>query len=60
MKIHISQDTADILSKFGTFSIEPRGEIEIKGKGQMSTYWLTGRSAGGSALNYHKSFDFHL
>lgn len=43
MKIHISEDSANILSKFGIFNIEPRGQVEIKGKGMMSTYWLTGK-----------------
>lgn len=45
MKIHISEDSADILQRFGTFNIEPRGQIEIKGKGLMNTYWLSGKTA---------------
>lgn len=49
MKIHISEDSANILGRFGTFNIEPRGQVDIKGKGLMSTYWLTGRrSVSGS------------
>lgn len=43
MKIHTSEDSAIILKKFNTFVIEPRGEIDIKGKGLMKTYWLTGK-----------------
>jgi class 3 adenylate cyclase/PAS domain-containing protein len=27
----------------GSFTFEPRGEIEVKGKGPMTTWWLTGR-----------------
>ncbi|XP_059893695.1 guanylate cyclase 2G isoform X5 [Gadus macrocephalus] len=40
LKIHISQTTADILNQMGTFVLEERGEIEIKGKGTQKTYWL--------------------
>lgn len=41
-KIHMSGTTADILKTFGTFIMKRRGEIEIKGKGSMETYWLLG------------------
>lgn len=51
MKIHISESSAEILSKFGTFTIEPRGQIEIKGKGLMNTFWLTGRTLGANPLS---------
>lgn len=44
MKIHTSEDSANILSRFGIFEIEPRGQMEIKGKGLMNTYWLTGKT----------------
>ncbi len=27
------------------YEFEPRGEIEVKGKGRMTTWWLTGRKA---------------
>lgn len=46
MKIHTSEDSANILAKFGTFIIEPRGLIDIKGKGLMNTFWLTGKREG--------------
>ncbi|GLI59716.1 hypothetical protein VaNZ11_001574 [Volvox africanus] len=42
MRIHISKVTADLLEQAGGFNIEPRGEIPIKGKGLMSTFWVTG------------------
>lgn len=38
MKIHISQMTKKMLPK--KYSVVERGEIEIKGKGSMKTYWL--------------------
>ncbi|GFU21411.1 atrial natriuretic peptide receptor 1 [Nephila pilipes] len=40
LKIHISHQTRTILEDFETFIIVPRGEIEVKGKGMMKTYWL--------------------
>ncbi|XP_051928633.1 guanylate cyclase 2G [Hippocampus zosterae] len=40
LKIHISQCTADILVQVGSFELEERGEIEMKGKGCHKTYWL--------------------
>lgn len=39
-KIHVSADVYDILQK--KFIFEERGEIEIKGKGIMQTYFLKG------------------
>eukprot|EP00095_Tigriopus_kingsejongensis_P000210 maker-scaffold41_size498431-snap-gene-3.28 protein:Tk00210 transcript:maker-scaffold41_size498431-snap-gene-3.28-mRNA-1 annotation:"atrial natriuretic peptide receptor 2-like" len=42
LKIHVSPFTRDILDKFGSFDLECRGEVEMKGKGSMKTYWLLG------------------
>lgn len=42
MKIHLSQATKNILDTFGTFQVLPRGNVELKGKGIVPTYWLTG------------------
>ncbi|AZV80454.1 hypothetical protein EBB79_12955 [Parasedimentitalea marina] len=39
-RIQISASTAKLLN--GEFELEPRGTIEIKGKGQMATYYLIG------------------
>ncbi|XP_067133555.1 atrial natriuretic peptide receptor 1-like [Centruroides vittatus] len=44
MKIHVSSDTKFILDIFGTFKLTLRGDIEIKGKGVMRTYWLEGET----------------
>ena len=43
-KIHMSASTAHLLSSFSTFLVEKRGELEIKGKGKMVTYWLCGEN----------------
>ncbi|XP_077313864.1 atrial natriuretic peptide receptor 1-like [Lithobates pipiens] len=41
-KIHISSATYQELIIDNAYEIEPRGEIEVKGKGKMKTYWLLG------------------
>ena len=43
MKIHMSQDTYELLKNLDVFTTDARGQIEVKGKGKMNTYWLTGR-----------------
>ncbi|XP_075937386.1 atrial natriuretic peptide receptor 1-like [Anarhichas minor] len=44
LKIHVSAATRDVLLEFNCFQLEPRGDIEVKGKGKMTTYWLLGES----------------
>lgn len=41
MKVHISQSTKDLLGP--NYRVKERGEIEVKGKGVMKTYWLEER-----------------
>lgn len=38
----MSETTKNILDKFGTFELELRGEVELKGKGTVTSYWLNG------------------
>ncbi|KAG8146918.1 putative Guanylate cyclase protein [Naja naja] len=42
LKIHLSAATKTILEEFGCFELDLRGDIEMKGKGKLRTYWLTG------------------
>ena len=42
LRIHVSEATKNILDRYGTFVLEPRGEVELKGKGRVTTHWLTG------------------
>lgn len=42
LRIHVSNATKDILDKFGTFQVELRGDVELKGKGIVTAYWLVG------------------
>lgn len=50
MRIHVSETTKDILDKFGTFDLELRGEVELKGKGRVTSFWLIGCSEPDSRL----------
>lgn len=45
LKIHVSAATRDVLQEFNCFQLELRGDIEVKGKGKMTTYWLLGESS---------------
>ncbi|KAK3526850.1 hypothetical protein QTP86_000711 [Hemibagrus guttatus] len=42
LRIHVSSATKEVLDEFGYFDLQLRGDIEIKGKGKMRTYWLLG------------------
>jgi class 3 adenylate cyclase len=39
-RIHISEEFAKSIEQHSEFLLIPRGEITIKGKGTMNTYWL--------------------
>uniref|UniRef100_A0A336MP66 Guanylate cyclase n=1 Tax=Culicoides sonorensis TaxID=179676 RepID=A0A336MP66_CULSO len=49
-RIHMSQEVCDRLEEAGGYIIEPRGPIEIKGKGVMNTYWLLGKEGFNKTL----------
>ncbi|XP_059180394.1 guanylate cyclase 2G [Centropristis striata] len=55
LKIHISQCTADILVQAGSFELEERGEVEMKGKGLHKTYWLLSKQGFNPPLIAHSS-----
>ncbi|WAR13376.1 ANPRA-like protein [Mya arenaria] len=40
MKIQLSASSARLLAAFPDYVTEPRGDVEIKGKGTMVTHWL--------------------
>nr|XP_014351513.1 PREDICTED: atrial natriuretic peptide receptor 1 isoform X4 [Latimeria chalumnae] len=42
LKIHVSLATKAVLEEFGCFELDLRGDIEMKGKGKVRTYWLVG------------------
>ncbi|XP_055334077.1 guanylate cyclase 32E-like [Paramacrobiotus metropolitanus] len=39
-KIHLSQNAARLLSGSSRYKVQERGLIEVKGKGQLQTFWL--------------------
>ncbi|XP_061885774.1 atrial natriuretic peptide receptor 1 [Entelurus aequoreus] len=45
LKIHVSAATCAVLQEFGCFQLELRGDLQVKGKGKMTTYWLLGESS---------------
>ncbi|KAI1887524.1 hypothetical protein AGOR_G00191200 [Albula goreensis] len=45
LKIHVSSVTKALLDRFGTFHLELRGDIHMKGKGLVRTYWLLGEES---------------
>ena len=40
-RIHMSKETASLLAEKG-YTVESRGILEVKGKGEMETFWLRG------------------
>lgn len=42
MKIHVSHATAEHLDR-DVYDVEERGTMDIKGKGNMKTYWILGK-----------------
>uniref|UniRef100_A0A0N5B343 Guanylate cyclase n=1 Tax=Strongyloides papillosus TaxID=174720 RepID=A0A0N5B343_STREA len=45
-RIHITESCCQLLKELGGFIVESRGEIIIKGKGVMETFWLVGMIDG--------------
>ncbi|XP_065349346.1 retinal guanylyl cyclase 2 isoform X1 [Cloeon dipterum] len=43
-RIHVSQETRDLLVSEGGYELEFRGITDIKGKGPKPTYWLLGKT----------------
>ena len=50
MKIHLSTIAADNLQKYENYYLKCRGEINVKGKGIMKTFFLHGKTDGSQSL----------
>ncbi|XP_075220005.1 receptor-type guanylate cyclase Gyc76C-like [Lycorma delicatula] len=46
LRIHISKQCRDALLKIGGYETEERGIVNMKGKGNVLTYWLIGATEG--------------
>uniref|UniRef100_A0A915EVX2 Guanylate cyclase n=1 Tax=Ditylenchus dipsaci TaxID=166011 RepID=A0A915EVX2_9BILA len=53
-RIHLSSDANNLLQIAGGFKTENRGEVIIKGKGVMETYWLISRASDAADSNHKK------
>jgi class 3 adenylate cyclase len=58
LKIHISGQCKAALDKLGGYTTEPRGIVNMKGKGLVNTFWLTG--ASDKAIQRHEVSKFLL
>lgn len=45
LRIHISPQCKEKLDKLGGYLTEKRGIVNMKGKGDVITYWLIGKNA---------------
>ncbi|XP_064649697.1 atrial natriuretic peptide receptor 1-like isoform X2 [Lineus longissimus] len=50
LRIHLSTQAYEALSSFNDYDIKTRGQIQIKGKGLQTTYWLLGKKGFGQSL----------
>ncbi|CAG2168082.1 unnamed protein product, partial [Oppiella nova] len=52
LRIHASEACKTILDKLGGYVIQERGVISIKGKGEMKSFWLTGKQEVTSPISF--------
>ncbi|OQV16974.1 Atrial natriuretic peptide receptor 1 [Hypsibius exemplaris] len=57
MKIQTSERTKELLDNIGGFHLEERGEIYVKGKGTMKTYWLVSLLSDASMASKKEAID---
>ena len=44
LRIHVSPETKQLLDKLGGYHLEERGEVTMKGKGTVRTFFLVGKA----------------
>lgn len=42
-RIHVSPTTKEILDELGGYQLVLRGKVELKGKGEVDSFWLVGK-----------------
>ena len=50
-KTQVTEHTAQLLRRTGKYILQERGEIQVKGKGTMRTFWLVGASPAHERIN---------
>ncbi|XP_052770331.1 receptor-type guanylate cyclase Gyc76C-like [Mya arenaria] len=55
MKIHCSQESRDILVSLGGYTLESRGKVPMKGKGELHTFWLLSEDESVRNIRVRKS-----
>ena len=50
LRIHVSPESKQLLDQLGGFHLEERGEVTLKGKGTVRTYFLVGKDGFTKAL----------
>lgn len=65
LRIHVSSSTKLLLDRSNEFELTLRGDIEVKGKGKMTTYWLNSWNSSPSGfvcntVNCRQERDNHL
>ncbi|CAH1793794.1 unnamed protein product [Owenia fusiformis] len=55
LKIHASGQCQNLLSKLGGYTLEERGLVAMKGKGEVLTYWLTGEDEKQKLTRFHNA-----
>ncbi|XP_067846961.1 atrial natriuretic peptide receptor 2-like [Heptranchias perlo] len=48
LKIQCSSSSSKLLKEIGGYTLTCRGPLNVKGKGEMTTYWLEGKDCAGS------------
>ncbi|CAH1773110.1 unnamed protein product [Owenia fusiformis] len=43
LRIQMSQEAVDVLLEHTGYMVKERGDVEVRGKGNLTTYWLTGK-----------------
>lgn len=51
LKIHCSEACKLLLDKAGGYTVQERGVVHIKGKGNMKTYWILGEASAPSQMS---------